>query len=119
MSKAKTPMVYFLSLSIVFAFMVTTVPTLATAETLAPSEPGVSLGKPLSGATLQECTAMGVITIDVVQSNVVIGDGTGNVQNNTVIIKNAIPSPFISKVSGPTPQPVINQVKVPSWFHKK
>ena len=54
MSKAKTLMVSFLGVSLVFALMVTTIPTLANAETLAPSEPGVSLGKPLSDATLKE-----------------------------------------------------------------
>ena len=51
MSKAKTLMVSFLGVSLVFALMVATIPTLATAETLAPSEPGVSLGKPLSDST--------------------------------------------------------------------
>jgi hypothetical protein len=63
MSKVKTLMVSFLGVSLVFALMVTTIPTLANAETLAPSEPGVSLGKPLSDATLKETTAMGTYTI--------------------------------------------------------
>jgi hypothetical protein len=84
MSKTKTLTVYLLSLSIVFAFMITTIPTLATAETLTPSEPGVSLGKPLSDATLKEFTAMWGGTVTVYSSSSVT-NGTGTAISSVYI----------------------------------
>jgi hypothetical protein len=117
MSKAKTLMVSFLGVSLVFALMVTIIPTLATAETLASFEPGVSLGKPLPDATLKETTAMGVTTIDVVQWNVVSGSTSyGNVQNNTVVITNST-LPVNNTITGPgTFQ---TTVTVPRWFRRR
>jgi hypothetical protein len=85
MSKTKTLIVYLLSLSLVFALMVTTIPTLATAETLAFLEPGVSLGKPLSDATLKECTAMGSVTVTSYTVYMSITNGTGKVTSTTII----------------------------------
>ena len=113
MRKTKAVMVYFLSLSLVFAFMVTTVPTLATAETLAPFEPEVSLGKPLPDATLKECTAMGDTTITVVMINK--SSGSGNQQSNTVIIPNSTP-PVNKTITGTGK--FKTTVTVPYWFHK-
>ena len=100
MSKAKTVTVYFLSLSLVFAFMVTTIPTPATAETLAPSEPGVSLGKPLSDATLKECTAMGRGTVKITTFQYV-QNGTGTA--TSIIIVNLGNVNFQSTVTGGPP----------------
>ena len=114
MSKAKTPMVYFLSLSLVFAFMVTTIPTLATAETLSPSEPGVSFGKPLSDATLKETTAMGTVTGTVTTYTKVI-NGTGTA-TSTVLI-NGTPINY-NNGSGTQPQ-TTGPTPISFSFHKK
>ena len=118
MSKAKTLMVSFLGVSLVFALMLTTIPTLANAETLVPSEPGVSLGKPLSDATLKETTAMGVTTITVYQLNAssyTTKENT-NTQINTVIIKNSDPA-VNNTIKGPGE--FTQQVTVPHWIHKR
>ena len=117
MSKAKTLMVSFLGVSLVFALMVTTIPTLATAETLAPSEPGVSLGKPLSDSTLKECTAMGATTITVVQWNMSTGNNTQynyvNIPTTTQPYQNTL------NTSGTTNQTITKTVTVRHWVHRK
>ena len=113
MSKAKTLMVSFLGVSLVFALMVTTIPTLANAETLAPSEPGVSLGKPLSDDSLKEYNAMGDTTITVVMINK--STGYGNQQSNTVIIPNSTPA--VNKTINGKGR-YKTTVSVPYWFHK-
>ena len=117
MSKAKTVMVYFLSFSLVFAFMLTTIPTLANAETLTPSEPGVSLGKPLSDATLKEYTAKGVlITVYQLNTSTYTTPTNTNTQTNTVIIPNSTP-PVNNTITGPGT--FTTKVTVPYWFRKK
>jgi hypothetical protein len=118
MSKTKAPMVFFLSLSLVFAFTAITTPTLATAQTFALSEPGVSLGEPLPGATLREFTGMGSgpVTISVIQSNT--SNNGPNQQNNTAIIKSGTTTILNSSVNTPNTT-VIKTVTVPFWFQKK
>jgi len=129
MSKAKTLMVSFLGVSLVFALMVTTIPTLANAETLAPSEPGVSLGKPLSDATLKDTTARGVvITVAQVNISTVSDPNSYNTQYNYVNITNSTP-PYQNTLNNTTGQsyqsnkdPVTGKyptVTVPYWFHKR
>jgi hypothetical protein len=122
MSKTKTPMVHLLSLSLVFAFMAITIPTLATAQTFALSEPGVSLGEPLPGATLREFTGMGSgpVTITVTQSNT--SNNGSNLQNNTAIITRVTTSGTTTILNSSVNTPnttVINKVTVPFWFQKK
>jgi hypothetical protein len=116
MSKTKAPMVYFLSLSLVFALMATTIPTLATAQTFGLSEPGVSLGEPLPGATLREFTGMGSgpVTITVTQSNTTTNGP--NKQNNTAIITSGTTTILKNNTPNTT---VIRTVTVPFWFQKK
>ena len=103
MSKTKTLTVYLLSLSIVFAFMITTIPTLATAETLTPFEPGVSFGKPLSDATLKECTAMGTgtVTVTTYQS---VTNGTGTAISTVFVNLGTIRYQNTDNGSGTQPQ---------------
>jgi hypothetical protein len=117
MSKAKRLMVYFLSLSIVIAFTITTTYALATADTSGPFEAGVSLGKPLPDATLKDATGMGV-TIVVIQSS--SSTGNYNQVSNSAIIKGINP-PFNSSFTTPnnTSQTRTTSVTVPYWFTKK
>ena len=117
MSKTKTLTVYLLSLSLVFAFMVTTIPTLATAETIAPSEPGVAFGKPLSDATLKEFTAMwgGTVTVTTFQY---VKTGTGTATSTIFINLGTInPPPIID--NGTVSQPQKNTFTGTISFHKK
>jgi hypothetical protein len=117
MSKTKTLTVYLLSLSIVVAFMITTIPTLATAETLTPSVPGVSLGKPLSDATLKECTAMGSGTVKVTTFQYV-KNGTGTASSTIIVNIGTInPSPIID--DGTATQPQKHKFTGTISFHKK
>ncbi len=91
MSKTKTLMVYFLTVSLVFVFMLTTMATIATAETL---------GKPLSDANLKECTAMGSGTVTVTTFQYV-KNGTGTA-SSTIIVNLGTVS-FQSNVTGGSP----------------
>jgi hypothetical protein len=117
MSKTRAPMVSLLSLSLVFALMATTIPTLATAQTFGLSEPGVSLGEPLPGATLREISGLGFgpVTITVTQSNK--STNGPNSQNNTAIITSGATTILNSSVSTPNTT-VIKTVTVPFWFQR-
>jgi hypothetical protein len=91
MSKTKTLMVYFLNVSLVFVFMITTMATIATAETL---------GKPLSDATLKECTAMGSGTVKVTTFQYV-KNGTGTASSTIIVNLGSVS--FQSNVTGGLP----------------
>jgi hypothetical protein len=118
MSKAKTLMVSFLGVSLVFALMVTTIPTLANAETLAPSEPGVSLGKPLSDDSLKDTTARGV-EITVYQANISTGNNTQYNYVNISTTTNPYRKTLITTPSeGTITKTKSKTVTVPYWFHK-